>query len=159
MKSMKKDFQTLTTALKALTRKTEQIGKKVDKLEKPKTAQKRTTKAKVKTTAKSKTRTGLKKKATRKAPARKTVARKTKARTGRRAILRKAKAVVRKTRATKVSATAKVLRIVKRFKKGVAVPVLAKRTRCNQKKVKGILYKAFAQGKVRRVGRGLYAAV
>lgn len=109
MTSMKKELQVVINGLKALADKTEQMVKKVDKLEEPKTVQKRTTKAKVKTTAKSKTRTGLKKKATRKAPARKTVARKTKASTGSKAILRKTKAVVRKTRTTTAAATAKVL--------------------------------------------------
>ncbi len=159
MTNMKKDFMAVVNGLKALSKKTEQMAKKVDKLEKPKAARKSTTKAKVKTTAKPKTRTGLKKKATKKAPARKTVARKTKARTGRKAILRKTtKAVVRKTKTTTATATAKLLRVVKSCKKGIGVPALMKTTRYGEKEIKEILSKAFAQKKVRRVGRGLYAA-
>ena len=100
----------------------------------------------------------MKKKATRKAPARETVARKTKARTGRKAILRKTKAVVRKTKTTTATATAKVLRLVRSCKKGIGVAGLKKKTRYGDKRIKEILSKAFAQRKVRRVGRGLYAA-
>ena len=67
MKSMKKDFQTLTRELKAVTRQTESLVKTVDKLEKAKATYKRKTKTKAKAKAK----------ATKKAPAkRKTVAKK-----------------------------------------------------------------------------------
>jgi hypothetical protein len=134
MKSMKKDFQTVTRGLKALAKRTEQISKKVDKLEKAKAAPKRTVKAKATTKS-----AHLKKKAAKKSPAKK-------------------KAVVRKTKATKLTATGKVLTIVKRFRKGINVPALAKKTRFKDKKVRDIIFKAFAQGKIRRVGRGLYAA-
>jgi hypothetical protein len=135
MRSMKMDFQAITRGLKAAARKMEQIAKKVDKLEKAKVAKKRTTKAKAKTTK----RVYLKKKATKKAPA-------------------KRKAVVRKAKTTRPAATARILTIVKRFKKGVGVPELAKKTRFGDKKVRDILSRSFAQGKVKRVGRGLYAA-
>lgn len=135
MKSMKKDFQTVTRELKALARRTEQIAKKVDRIEKAKPAPKRRVKAKAKTTK----RAYLKKKATKKAPARK-------------------KAVVRKAKAAKPTATSQILTIVKRFKKGINVPALTKKTRFNDKKIRDILSRSFSQGRVRRVGRGLYAA-
>ena len=135
MKSMKKDVQVVTRGLKTLAKKTEQIAKKVERLEKASVAKKRTTKAKAKTTK----RAPLKKKATKKTSAKK-------------------KSVVRKAKAKTVTATAKVLNIVKRFRKGVGVPVLVKRTRFDAKKVRTILSKAFAQRKVRRVGPGLYVA-
>ena len=140
MASMKMDFQAITRGLKAAARKMEQIAKKVNKLEKAKVAKakvakKRTTKAKAKTTK----RVYLKKKATKKAPA-------------------KRKAVVRKAKTTRPAATTRILTIVKKFKKGVGVPELAKKTRFGDKKVRDILSRSFAQGKVKRVGRGLYAA-
>ena len=150
MKSMKKDFQVVTKGLKALARKTEQIVKKVDKLQKAKAAPKRTVKAKTKTTK----RVSLKRKAAKKAPAKRTSLK-------RKAVKKspaRRKAVVRKARTTWPSATAQILTIVKRFKKGVRVPVLTKKTRFNDKKVRDILSNAFAQRKVRRIGRGLYAA-
>ena len=135
MKSMKKDVQAVTRGLKTLAKKTEQMVKKVDKLQKAKAAPKRTVKAKTKTTK----RAHLKKKTAKKAPA-------------------KRKAVVRKAKTTTATATDRILNIVKRFKKGVAVPALVKKTRFNDKKIRDILSRAFAQGKVRRVGRGVYVA-
>jgi len=135
MKSMKKDVQTVTKGLKTLAKKTEQIAKKVEKLEKVSAAKKRTTKVKAKTTK----RAFLKKKATKKTPAKK-------------------KSIVRKAKTATVTASAQVVNMVKRFRKGVGVPVLVKRTRLDAKKVRNILSKAFAQGKIRRVGPGLYVA-
>ena len=178
MKSMRKDFQVVTRGLKALARMTEQMVKKVDRLQKAKAAPKRTVKAKTKTTKrvlKKKAakkapakRTHLKKKAAKKAPAKRVLKMKAakKAPAKRTHLKKKAakkapakrKAVVRKARTTQPSATAKILTIVKRFKKGVRVPVLTKKTRFNDKKVRDILSNAFAQRKVRRIGRGVYVA-
>jgi len=140
MQSMKNDVKAITRGLKTLTKKTEQITKKVEKLEKAKPVQKRTTKAK--TTKK----VSLKKKATKRTPAK------------RKTVVIKAKATVRKAKAATVTATARVLGIVNRFKKGVSIPVLMKKTRFDAKKVQNILSKAFAQGRVRRVHAGVYAA-
>lgn len=163
MKSMKKEFQVVTRGLKALARKTEQMVKKVDKLQKAKAAPKRTVKAKTKTTK----RAYLKKKAAKKAPAKRTYLKKKaakKAPAKRTHLKKKAakkaparrKAVVRKARTTRPSATAQILTIVKRFKKGVAVPALVKKSRFDDKKVRDVLSRTFAQGKVKRVGRGVY---
>jgi len=177
---MKKDFQVVTKGLKALARKTEQIVKKVDKLQKAKAAPKRTVKAKTKTTKRVSLkrkaakkapakRTSLKRKAAKKAPAKRTYLKRKavkKAPAKRTSLKRKAvkkaparrKAVVSKAKTTLPSATTRILTIVKGFKKGIRVPVLMKKTRFNDKKVRDILSKAFAQRKVRRIGRGVYVA-
>jgi hypothetical protein len=164
MKSMKKEFQVVTRGLKALARKTEQMVKKVDRLQKAKAAPKRTVKAKTKTTKRvlrkkaakkaPAKRTHLKKKAAKKAPAKRIHLKK---KAAKKAPARR-KAVVRKARTIGPSATAQILTIMKRFKKGVRVPVLMKKTRFNDKKVRDILSNAFAQRKVRRIGRGVYVA-
>lgn len=159
MASMKMDFRAIIRGLNAAARKMEQIAKKVDRLEKAKVAKKRTTKAKAKVAKRRTTR--AKAKVTRKRTTR------TKARTTRKVLKKKAtkkkaparrKAVVRKAKTTRPPATARILTIVKRFKKGVTVPALAKKTRFGDKKVRDIISRSFAQGKVKRVGRGLYAA-
>jgi hypothetical protein len=163
---MKQEFQMVTRGLKALARKTEQMVKKVDRLQKAKAAPKRTVKAKTKTTK----RAHLKKRAAKKAPAKRTYLKKRAAKKApaKRTYLKKRatkkaparrKAVIRKARTTTATATDRILNIVKRFKKGVAVPALVKKTRFNDKKIRDVLSRAFAQGRVRRVGRGVYVAV
>ncbi|MBW2107389.1 MAG: hypothetical protein JRI36_01810 [Deltaproteobacteria bacterium] len=59
---------------------------------------------------------------------------------------------------TVVTATDQVLNIVKRSKKGIAVPALMKKTGFNEKKVRNIISRAFKQQKIKRLGRGLYVA-
>ena len=127
MKKLRKDLQTVTKGLKALTRKTEQVAKKVDKLEKAQAAGKRKPKAKAKTTRKAKT--------TKKAPAKK-------------------KGAVKKTAA--LTATDQAVKIIKRSKKGVDVPTLKKKTGFEDKKIRNILNMASKQGKIKRAGRGIY---
>lgn len=71
------------------------------------------------------------------------------------------KAGARKTAAkqkTAVTATHQVLKIVKRSKKGVAVPSLMEKTGFDEKKVRNIISRAFKERKIKRVGRGLYVA-
>lgn len=58
---------------------------------------------------------------------------------------------------TSPTATDQVLNVVKRFKKGVDVATLKQRTGFEDKKVRNILYRTVNQGKIKRVGRGLYA--
>jgi hypothetical protein len=132
MKSVKKDVQTVIRELKALTRKTERLMKAVDKLEKAQAAAKKKAKPKAK------------RKPAKKARVKKVAAKKTRARK---------KAPAKKK---KVTATDKVLTIVKRSKKGVAVPTLMKKTGFDEKKVRNIISRAFKQKKIKRVGRGLY---
>lgn len=68
----------------------------------------------------------------------------------------KAKAAVRKAKTRTISATAKVLETVKKFKKGVGISEVAQKTHFDAKKVRTILSRAFTQGKVRRIGQGVY---
>ena len=135
MKNLKKDLQAVTKGLKALTRKTEVMVKKVDKLEKAQAAaKKRKGKAKV----------------TKKAPARKKVAAKKKT-------VAKKKAPAKK-RAAKLTATDQVVNIIKRSKKGVDAPTLMKKTGLADKTVRNILFRAGKQRKIKRSGRGVYVA-
>ena len=134
MKNLKKDLQAVTKGLKALTRKSEAMVKKVDKLEKAQPAKKRKAKAKV----------------TKKAPARKKVAAKKKT-------VAKKKAPAKK-RAAKLTATDQVVNIIKRSKKGVDAPTLMKKTGLADKTVRNILFRAGKQRKIKRSGRGVYVA-
>ncbi len=58
--------------------------------------------------------------------------------------------------AVKLTATDKVLKIINRSKKGVDTATLMKKTGFNQKKVTNILQRTFKQGKIKRVGKGIY---
>ena len=64
----------------------------------------------------------------------------------------------RKTAAKKQvpTATDQVLKIIKRFKKGVGVPALVQRTGLEDKSIRNIIYRAHKQGKIRRIEEGLY---
>jgi septal ring factor EnvC (AmiA/AmiB activator) len=136
MKNLKKDLQAVTKGLKALTRKTEALWKKVAKLEKAQAAAKRKPKAKAKVT--------------KRAPSRKKVAAKKKT-------VAKKKAPARK-RAAKLTATDQVVNIIKRSKKGVDAPTLMKKTGLADKTVRNILFRAGKQGKIKKAGRGVYVA-
>ena len=57
------------------------------------------------------------------------------------------------------TATEHVLRIINRSKKGVDTATLMKKTGFNQKKVWNIIQRAFKNGKIRRVGKGLYVGM
>jgi hypothetical protein len=119
--------------LKALSKKTEKLMKAVDKLERASAAKQRKTAVKAKRTTKAK---------------------------GRKPVAKKA--VVRKRRAKKgaaVTATQQVLQIIQRSKKGVDVATLIKKTGLEDKPVRNIVFRAFKQGKIKRVGRGTYVAV
>ncbi len=128
MKNLKKEVQAVNRELKALTRKTESMAKKVAKLEKAQAAAKRKTKAKAKTT--------------KKVPAKKKVAAK--------------KKPVAKKKAAPLTATDKVVNIIRRSKKGVDAPTLMKKTGLADKTVRNILFRAGKQGKIKRAGRGVY---
>jgi len=134
MTNLKNDVQAVTKGLKALTRKTEAMVKKVDKLEKAQAAKKRKAKAKV----------------TKKAPARKKVAAKKKT-------VAKKKAPAKK-RAAKLTATDQVVNIIKRSKKGVDAPTLMKKTGLADKTIRNILFRASKQRKIKRSGWGVYVA-
>jgi len=55
-----------------------------------------------------------------------------------------------------LTATDKVLRIIKRSKKGVDAPKLIKKTGLQDKQIRNILLRASKQGKIKKAGRGIY---
>ncbi len=128
MAKLKNDLQAVTRELKAMVRKTETLAKKVDKLEKAQASAKRKTKAKAKTT--------------KKAPAKKKVAAK--------------KKPAAKKKASSLTATDKVVNIIKRSIKGVDAPTLMKKTGLADKTIRNILFRASKQGKIKKAGRGVY---
>ena len=79
-----------------------------------------------------------------------------KAKTTKKAPIKKA-AASKKT--TQVTATDQILRIIKRFKKGVDVPTLKEKTGFDDKKVRNIVFRASKEGKIKKSGRGIYVGV
>ena len=73
----------------------------------------------------------------------------------------KAKAVSKKAPAKggKKTDTDKVLAIINRSKKGVDTATLMKKTGFDQKKVRNMLNRTYKQGKITRVGKGIYVGV
>jgi hypothetical protein len=65
------------------------------------------------------------------------------------------KAPVKKGTA-KLTATEKVLRIIRARKRGVKAATLMKKTGFDDKKIRNIVFKAFKEGKIKRAGRGIY---
>ena len=62
-------------------------------------------------------------------------------------------------KAAQPTATDEILKIIKRSKKGVDAPTLIKKTGFNQKKVRNILFRIYKQGRIKRVGKGVYTGV
>jgi len=67
-----------------------------------------------------------------------------------------AKNVPTKKKTAQPTATDQMLKIINRSKKGVDIKTLIKKTGFNQKKVTNILQRTFKQGKIKRVGKGIY---
>jgi predicted metalloendopeptidase len=65
------------------------------------------------------------------------------------------KATPRKKTA-KATATEQILKIIKRSRKGVDVPTLKTKTGFEDKKVRNIIFRASKEGKIKKVGRGIY---
>ena len=126
MAILKRDLQAVKRDIKALEKKLEKLLKAYEPMPKAKKA------AKKKTVKKAK---AVKKAPAKKAPAKKAVARK---------------------KTTQVTATDKILRIIKRSKKGVDVPTLKKKTGFDDKKVRNIVFRASKEGKIKKSGRGIY---
>jgi hypothetical protein len=61
-------------------------------------------------------------------------------------------------KASTPTATDRVLRIIRRHKRGVDIAKLKARTGFDERKIGNILYRAHKEGKIRRVSRGIYAA-
>ncbi len=169
MKKLKKDLQTVTKEFRALTKKTKELSNRLAKtavteLERAQAAIKLKSPSQhaasaLKTLTKQTDRlikaVGKfeKKKAATKPKA------KAKAKPAKKA--RAKKAAPKKPTAKKakpVTATDQVLKIIKRSKKGVDVPTLIKKTGFDDSKVRNIINRTMKQGKIKRVGRGIYIA-
>lgn len=136
MAILKKDLQAVKNGITALSKKLEKLLKDHEPMPKAK----KTTKKKAVKKAKT-----VKKAAAKKAPAKKAAAKKA-----------PAKKAVAKKKATQVTATDKILQIVKRSKKGVDVPTLKKKSGFDDKKVRNIVFRASKEGKIKKSGRGMY---
>ncbi len=68
----------------------------------------------------------------------------------------KARKTSRKKKAPTMTATEQVLKIVRRSRKGVDVPLLKSKTGFDDKKVRNIVFRASKEGKIKKVGRGIY---
>lgn len=66
------------------------------------------------------------------------------------------KTISRKKAAKKMTSTDQVLKIIKRSRKGVNVPTLKAKTGFEDKKVRNIIFRASKEGKIKKVGRGIY---
>ena len=62
----------------------------------------------------------------------------------------------RRKKALTMTATEQVLKIVGRSRKGVDVPMLKAKTGFDDKKVRNIVFRASKEGKIKKVGRGIY---
>ena len=130
MAILKKDLNALRKDFKALEKKMEKLLKAFETNPKPKQAtKKKAVEAKVvkKATAKKK---AAKKAPTNKAPAKKKL--------------------------DQATATDKVLKIIKKSKKGVDVPTIKEKTGFNDKKVRNIVFRAAKEGRIKKSGRGIY---
>ena len=85
--------------------------------------------------------------------AKKATAKSVKAETTKKAPSKKAPA---KKKSVQMTATDQVLGIIERSKKGINIKTLMEKTSFNQKKVTNILQRTFKQGKIKRVGKGIY---
>ena len=80
----------------------------------------------------------------------------------RKVVKAKAKRVVRAKKTTRrkksptMTATEQVLKIIGRSRKGVDVPRLKAKTGFDDKKVRNIVFRASKEGKIKKVGRGIY---
>ena len=86
------------------------------------------------------------------------VAKKVKAKPAKAKTIKKipAKNVPAKKKTAQPTATDQMLKIINRSKKGVDIKTLIQKTGFNQKKVTNILQRTFKQGKIKRVGKGIY---
>ncbi len=72
---------------------------------------------------------------------------------------RATKKVLLKKKTAKLTATDKVLRIIMKRKRGIGNSTLMDKTGFDEKKLRNIVFRAFKEGKIKRVGRGLYAGM
>jgi putative endonuclease len=67
-----------------------------------------------------------------------------------------AKKAPAKKKPAKLTATDKVLKIIRGSKRGVNAATLMKKTGFDNKKIRNILHRTYNQGKIKRVGQGIY---
>jgi transcriptional regulator NrdR family protein len=132
MKSSDAVLSFMSEALKGLSAECERLIGGVGKFA-PAKRVKRKVKAKAKRKVPPKKKTLTKKKG----PAKKTVTSKSK-------------------RSKKLSDTAKVLQVIRGYKKGADIPRLKKKTGFADSKIRAIVYRASKEGKIKRVRRGVY---
>jgi hypothetical protein len=68
----------------------------------------------------------------------------------------RAKKPAARSKRLKMTATDKVLGIIRRSKKGVNVATIKTRTGFDDKKVRNIIFRTTKEGKIKKVGRGIY---
>ena len=68
----------------------------------------------------------------------------------------KVRKTARRKKAPAITATEQVLKIVRRSRKGVDVPLLKAKTGFDDKKVRNIVFRASKEGKIKKIGRGIY---
>jgi len=61
-----------------------------------------------------------------------------------------------KKKPQKLTETEQILRVIRRSRKGVNVAALKQKTAVDEKKIRNVIYKAFREGIIRRVDRGIY---
>ena len=75
-------------------------------------------------------------------------------------VVKKRRAPAKKTAAKpkrlKMTATDKVLGIIRRSRKGVNVSTIKKKTGFDDKKVRNIIFRTTKEGKIKKSGRGIY---
>lgn len=148
MAILKKDLHAVKRDIVALGKRLEKLIKAHEPMPKAKKVAKKKAVKKAKTVKKAPAKKApAKKTVAKKAPAKKTSAKKT-----------PAKKTVAKKKATQVTATDKILQIVKRSKKGVDVPTLKKKTGFDDKKVRNIVFRASKEGRIKKSGRGVYVS-
>lgn len=167
MKTFKKDLEAVHKEFDALIKKTKQLVDKVRKsaaedlekaqaLVKPEVVAKRTANALKSLTKMMEKITASVEKFEKEQVAKRKKA-KAKAKPAKKARVRKAavkKPVAKKAKT--VTDTDRVLNIINRSKKGVGVPTLTKKTGFDDKKVRDIINRTLKQGKIKRVGKGIY---
>jgi predicted Rossmann fold nucleotide-binding protein DprA/Smf involved in DNA uptake len=133
MKKLADDLKSVNKEINALSKKLEQLSKKADKLLKAVAGKKVKTKA---------------------VPKKKTV--KKKANVAKAAAVKKTVKKEAKKPVASDTPTSKVLTLMKRYKKGVAIAKLKQGSGLSDKQISNILHRASKEGKIKRVARGVY---
>jgi len=147
LSSLKAMLSSMAKTIYILSEETEMLAEKVNILdksdEKPEQKPEKMPKKAVRKKSKSRKKAPVSKKTKRR-----------KLKPGRKAPVRKKVAARKKTETT---ATDTVLKIIKRYKKGVGISELKEKTGFKDRKIRNVLYHITEQGKIKRVGQGIYA--